>query len=143
MTAARHLVLAGLLAGACATASCGLLRMPGRIVGGLAHATVEGGKSLHRKAEEASARRKRAKEEKEQQELAAGEQANKQQAAAGAGAATGGGGLLPDLPPEPGLPAESGLPQELPAESGIPAGSAPDAVDPDALPEFLPPLPEE
>lgn len=120
-------MLAGLLAGACATASCGLLRVPGRIVGGLAHATVEGGKSLHRKAEKASERRKRAKEEK---------QASAEKTQAGDKPATAppaDGGLLPDLPSEGDPPPQA------------PAGTGPDPnapVDPYAVPEALPPLPE-
>jgi hypothetical protein len=80
----RSATLCLLLAGVVLTASCGLVRAPFRIVGGLTRATVEAGRKAKAKAQAKSERRKLEKEAKEAKQEAED-------------AATMDGGVLPPL----------------------------------------------
>ena len=60
----RGLLMCWLLAGVVLTTSCGLVRAPFRIVGGLTRATVEAGRKAKLKAQAKSERRKQEKEAK-------------------------------------------------------------------------------
>lgn len=68
----RLIIIGGLSAGMCLTSSCSLVKVPFKVVGGVAKATVWAGKKIHKKSKES---RQRRKEENREQELAAREAA--------------------------------------------------------------------
>lgn len=106
----RGLLMCLLLAGVVLTTSCGLVRAPFRIVGGLTRATVEAGRKAKLKAQAKSERRKQEKEAKGtgQQQIEAAD--------------TMDGGVLPPL--QDGMGGEPDLilePLPPPEEATLPA----------------------
>jgi hypothetical protein len=107
----RHLRIFVLLTAVCLTTSCGLVRAPFRIVGGLTRATVEAGRKAKAKSQ--------AKKERKRMEKEAEEAANQQ----AEDAATMDGGVLPPIQDENGgeVPDLILEPLPPPEEATVPA----------------------